>query len=113
MRDRRHIAVVREREESLGSLVGRAVDLAQRVAIDEFRLLRIESREELVSLARRAAGIAFGGVCFVLAWIALWSAVVVWLESSLSLTARLGVVGIAQAMLGAALVAWSLRGERP
>lgn len=106
------MALVEEREESLGRLVGRAADLARRVAIDEFRLLRIESREELLSLALRAAGVAFAGLCVALAWIALWSAVVVSLESAFSLATRLGLVGVAQAVLGAALVAWSLRDSR-
>lgn len=112
MRDRGHVAVVREQEQSLGRLVGRAVDLAQRVAIDEVRLLKIESRDELLSLGLRAAGMTIGAFCFALAWLALWSAVVVWLETSLSLTARLGVVGAAHVVLGGVLLAWSLRGAR-
>ena len=110
MRDRSHIAVVRE--ESLGRLVARAADLAQRVAMDEFRLLRIESREELASLGMRAAGLAFGSLCGALAWIALSVAVVASLENVLPFATRLGLVGVAQAALGAALVAWTFRDPR-
>jgi hypothetical protein len=99
MRDRGHVAVVREQEQSLGRLVGRAVDLAQRVAIDEVRLLKIESRDELLAgtarggdddrrVASRSRGSRSGRP-----W---WSG-----SRALSLAARLGVVGAAHVVLGA------------
>lgn len=96
-------------QPGLGETLGRALDLAQRVAVDQVRLFQVESREHLQTGARRAAWIGAGLLCLVLAWIGALAAVVVALEGRFSLEARLALVAGSQAFLGLALVAWGLR----
>jgi len=96
---------------SLGDSFGRALDLAQRVAVDEVRLLQIESHERLSAVMRRAAWIGFGAFCLAVAWIGAWAAAFVALEDRFSLEARLALLAISQCVLGASLLAHALRGR--
>ena len=94
------------------SSLGRALDLAERVAADELRLLQLESREQVEHALRRAGWIAAGVFCLCAAWIGLLAAAVVALDGSLSLEARLGVLAASQGVLGAALLVWARRRRR-
>jgi len=92
--------------------LGRALDLAERVAADELRLLQLESREHVEQALRRAGWIAAGVFCLCVAWLGLLAAAVVALEGRLSLEARLGALAASQAVLGAALLALCARRGR-
>lgn len=102
-------AVSKAREPSLGGLLGRSVDLAQKVAVDEFRLLRIESRENTKSFLLRGAIAFVAGLCFLLAWVALCATVVVLLEPQITLAGRLGLIAGAHLVIGVALIVWARR----
>ncbi len=96
---------------SLGSALGRAIDLAQQVATDEVRLLQIESQERVSGALRRGAWVGFGALCLAVAWIGAWAAAVVALEDQYSLQVRLALLAIVQCALGALLLARGLRRE--
>lgn len=106
--------VTSRRSPSLGDMVGRALDLAQRVATDEVRLLQLESHERVAEMARRAVWLGCGAACLAIAWTAASIAAVVALEDLFPLEIRLLVVGAFQALLGAGFVTAALRrrGER-
>ncbi len=97
---------------TLGATLARAIDLAQRVAADEVRLLKVESEERLGAAARRGVWIGSGAVCLTVAWLGGWAALLVALEGRLSLESRLALLALAQGVLGTALLARGLR-DRP
>lgn len=89
--------------------LGRTLDLAQRVATDELRLLQLESQDRVSDAMRRGIWIGFGALCLAVAWVVAWIAVVVALEERFPLEQRLTMLVISQAALGAALVGFGLR----
>ena len=91
--------------------LGRALDLAQRVAVDELRLLQLETREQVERSLWRALRVAAGVFSLALAWLALVAAAVVALKGRMPLEARLGLVAGCQAVLGAMLVGLGTRGS--
>lgn len=97
------------REASLGDTLGRALDLAQRVATDEVRLLQLESHERAAEMARRAAWLGSGAACLAIAWTAASIAAVVALGDRFPLEIRLLLVAAFQALLGAGFVMAALR----
>jgi Putative Actinobacterial Holin-X, holin superfamily III len=97
-------------EPSLGTSLGRALELAQRVAGDELRLLQLESQEFVRGTLLRSVWIGVGLFCLMIAWLALLAAAVVALEPRLSLEARLALLALFQGAAGGALVAWGARG---
>ena len=101
--------VIPRRTSSLGDVVGRALDLAQRVAVDEVRLLQLESHERAAEMARRAAWLTCGAACLAIAWTAASVAAVVGLGDRFPLEIRLLIVAGFQALLGAGFVAAALR----
>jgi hypothetical protein len=103
------IMPISQRASSFGASVGQTIDLAQRVAADELRLLQMESQERIESLARRGAWIAFGALCLLIAWVGLLAAAVVALEGRFPLELRLLGMALSQLLLGAALVAYGVR----
>jgi hypothetical protein len=96
-------------EPTVGATVARTLDLAQRVAAGELRLLQLESERRVEALARRGAWVGFGALCLLLAWLALAAAAVVALEPYLPLAARLGLLAASQALLGVAFFWIGLR----
>jgi hypothetical protein len=94
---------------SFSATLGRTLELAQRIAADEIRLLQLDSQERLLDALRRSAWIGFGALCLGVAWVAIWAAALVALEAQFSLEARLAMLAISQLLLGAALVAQGLR----
>jgi len=96
-------------EATLGATLARTLDLAQRVATDELRLLQVESERRVEAIARRGAWFGFGALCLLLAWLALAAAAVVALEPVLPLAARLGLLAASQAALGVTFVWIGLR----
>lgn len=96
-------------EPSLGETLGRAIGLAQRVAVDELRLLQLETQERIQTGARRGAWIALGATCLALAWIAGWAAAVAALAASFPLEIRLAMVAGAHLLIGAILLTAGLR----
>jgi hypothetical protein len=100
-------------EPSVGSSLGRAFDAAQKLVVDELRLLQLESRETLQGVARRGTWLALGTFCLALAWLLLLAAAVVALEGRFPLETRLALVAGTQLVLGIALVGWGARrGDR-
>jgi len=95
---------------SLGTSLGRAFELAQRVAGDEVRLLQLESHDFLRGTLRRSIWIGVGLFCLMVAWLGLLAAAVIALEPRFSLEVRLALLALLQAAAGAALVAWGARG---
>ena len=95
--------------DSLGATLGSAANLAQQLAADEVRLLRMESEEHLNAALRRGAWIGSGALCLAVAWIGAWAAAFVALEGRFSLDARLAMLAVAQCVLGAVLLARGLR----
>lgn len=96
-------------EPSLGATLGRTLDLAQRVATDELRLLQLESKELVSDALRGGVWIMGGAFCLAVAWVVGSAAAVVALEDRLPLEARLALLAIAQLALGASLVGFGLR----
>lgn len=101
--------VTSRRSPSLGDMVSRALDLAQRVATDEVRLLQLESHERAAEMARRAVWLGCGAACLAFAWTAASIAAVVALGDRFPLEIRLLLVGAFQALLGAGCVMAALR----
>jgi hypothetical protein len=98
-------------EPSVGRALGRAFEAAQQLVVDEVRLLQLESREAMQSIARRGVWLLAGTFCLAIAWLLLLAAAVVALEGRLPLEARLALVAGTQLALGIALVAWGARGR--
>jgi hypothetical protein len=94
---------------SLSATLGLAADLAQQVAADEVRLLKIESQEHLNAAIHRSAWLGSAALCLGVAWIGAWSAALVALEDHFSLEARLVMLAVAQCLFGAVLLARGLR----
>jgi uncharacterized membrane protein YqjE len=90
----------------------RTIDLAQQVAIDEFRLWQLELQERLSDALRRGLAVGLGALCLIVAWVVAWAAVVVALEPWFSLEARLLMLAISQLLLGAVAVWFGLRSRR-
>ena len=90
----------------------RTIDLAQQVAVDEFRLWKLELQERLGDAVRRGLSIGFGAICLMVAWVVAWAAAVVALEPWFSLEARLLMLAISQLLLGAGAVWFGLRNPR-
>ena len=105
-------AMIRQNEPSLVETAQHALDLARRVAVDELRLLQMESLERIESTARRSGWVLFGAVCLLIAWVALLATAVVMLEGRVSLELRLLGVAASQLVIGAGLLAYGLRGGR-
>jgi hypothetical protein len=93
----------------LGVTLGRTIDLVQRVATDELRLLQLDSQDRVSDSIRGGVWIGFGVLCLVVAWIVAWAAGVVALEDRFSLEARLAITAVSQLAFGAALVRFGLR----
>ena len=96
----------------LSITLGRTIDLAQQVVIDEFRLWQLELQDRLSDAMRRSVWIGFGALCLAVAWVAAWAVAVVALEGRFSLEARLAMLAISQLGLGALLIWFGLR-SRP
>ena len=97
---------------SLGDALGHTIDLAQRVATDELRLLQLESQERVSDAMHRGMWIGFGALCLAIAWVAAWAAAVVALEDWFSLEARLAMLAITQFAVGTTLVGFARRRRR-
>lgn len=97
---------------SLSATLGHTIDLAQRVATDELRLLQLESEDRLGDAMRRGIWIGLGALCLAVAWVVAWIAVVVALEARFPLELRLTLLALSQAALGTALVGFGLRSRR-
>jgi hypothetical protein len=101
-------------EPSLRESLGRTIDLAQRIAKDELRLLQLESQERVQGAATRAVLLAVGALCLVSAWVGASGAAVVALADFFPLEIRLALLASVQLALGAVLL-WSglrRRGDR-
>jgi hypothetical protein len=96
-------------EPSLSATFGRTLDLAQRVATDELRLVQLELKDLVSGALRGGVWLAGGAFCLAIAWIVVSAAAVVALEGRLPLEARLVLLAIAQLALGASLVGFGLR----
>jgi hypothetical protein len=96
-------------DPSLGATLEHTLDLAQRVATDELRLLQLDSQDRVSDAMRGGVWIGFGALCLAVAWFIAWAAAVVALADRFSLEARLAMLAITQFALGAALVRFGLR----
>jgi len=86
------------------------LELAQRVARDRLRLLKLDLEERASSVVRRSTLISVGALCLLLAWIGLLGAAVLGLAQQIALPLSLLVVALSQLVLGAALILWARRG---
>jgi hypothetical protein len=96
---------------SLGTSLERTLDLAQRVATDELRLLQLDSQDRVSDAMRGGVWIGFGAFCLAIAWLVACAAAVVALGDRFSLESRLALLAITQFALGTALVWFGLRGR--
>ncbi len=98
-------------EPSLGASLEHTLDLAQRVATDELRLLQLDSQDRVSDAMRGGVWIGFGAFCLAVAWLVACAAAVVALEDRFSLETRLALLALTQLALGTALVWFGLRGR--
>ena len=93
--------------------VRRTLELAQRVAKDRLRLLKLELEERASSVVRRSTLISVGALCLLLAWIGLLGAAVLGLAQRIPLPLSLLAVALSQLVLGLGLILLARRqGER-
>lgn len=91
-------------EPSALSAAERAVEAAQRIAIERVELLRLEAEEALGRLAMRAGLILAAGFIAILGWCGLAVALVVVLAERMPLAASIAMVGGAHVLIGIGLV---------
>jgi len=91
--------------------VYRVFEAGERLLVDQAELVRLESREKLASFAARVGLIAGGLVFLFLAWVAGWVAAIVAFDA-IPVAARIGLAGLAQLVVGGALIAASRRAEK-
>jgi len=84
-------------------------ELAQRVANDRLRLLKLDLEERASSVVRRSTLISVGAVCLLLAWIGLLGAAVLGLAQQIPLPLSLLAVAGSQLALGLCLILWARR----
>jgi putative superfamily III holin-X len=108
------VVMVKRDAPSLGTALGRAMELGQRLATDQVQLLRLEFQDLLQRAVRKTVWLSIGSQCLLAAWICLVAAAVVGLEGRLSLDARLALAATVQVVLGLGLIVWGTRarGER-
>ena len=87
-----------------------AFELAQRVARDRFRLLKLDLEERASSVVRRSTLISVGALCLLLAWIGLLGAAVLGLAQRIPLPLSVLAVALSQLALGVILMLVARRG---
>jgi len=100
MATERIVAPVRPDDVSLSH----TLELAQRVAKDRLRLLKLELEERAGAVVRRSTLISVGALCLLLAWIGLLGAAVLGLAARIPLPLSLLAVALSQLVLGVVLI---------
>lgn len=95
---------------SVVSSLVRVFTAGEKLLIEQAELIRLDSREKIASVATRIGLVAVGGVFLFTAWIGVLITFVVAVDS-LTLEARIGIVALAQFVIGAALVFAARRGK--
>ena len=106
MASERIVAPLRPGDASLSH----TFELAQRVARDRLRLLKLDLEERASSVVRRSTFISVGALCLLLAWIGLLGAAVFGLAERIPLPLSLLGVALSQLVLGVVLILWARRG---
>jgi hypothetical protein len=100
-------------EPPLGASLERAIELARRVAVDEFELIKIDASERLQRGLRRGLWLGVAALGLLVGWLAALASVVVALEPYLVLEARLALLAVSQLVLGGVALAIALRSREP
>lgn len=96
-------------EPPLGASLERAIELARRVAVDEFELIKIDANERLKRGLRRGLWLGVAALGLLVAWLAALASLVVALEPYLALEARLALLAASQLVLGGVALVFALR----
>lgn len=97
-------------EQSVAAAFGRIVEASEKVILDRVDLLRLEAETMLSNTVWSGVFGFLGAGLFLLSWLALMSAIVLWLNRTMSAAASVAIVGVGNALLGAAVM---LVGVRP
>ena len=90
-------------EPSAGSAVERAVEAAQRIAVERLELMKLEAEEGLGRLLRRAGLMLAAGLITIFGWTGLATALVVVLAERLPLATSLAIVAGSHVLVGIVL----------
>lgn len=91
-------------ERSVASALQRTYSAGQRLLLDRAELLVRDARQQFVVVARGVLLAGLGGAVALAGWIALMSATVLWLSTSLSVPESIAAVGGANLAIAAVLV---------
>jgi hypothetical protein len=90
-------------EPSAAAAVERAVDAAQRIAVERLELIRLELMEGLAGLMQRAGLMLAAGFVAILGWCGLAAALVIVLAERLPLSAAIALVAGIHVLVGIVL----------
>lgn len=102
-RDVRHTVETPPVEPSAVSAAERAVEAAQKIAVERLELIRLELMEGIAGLMQRAGLVLAAGLVVILGWCGLAVAVVVLLAERLPLATAIAVVAGGHVLLGVVL----------
>ena len=92
-------------EPSAASAVERAVDAAQRIAVERLELMRLEMQESLLRVAKGGGLLVAAGFVLVLGFTGLGAALVVVLAERMPLAASIALVAAGHVVVGIVLAA--------
>lgn len=99
-------------DESVATVVSRVAEAGQRYLNDRLDLAKLEAREALKDSASMAVLGGAGGLLLLGGWAGLMTALVLFLDEFLPLTAALAIVAGAHALVGGGLLLAALRKGR-
>jgi hypothetical protein len=99
-------------EPSAVSAAERAVEAAQRIAVERLELMRLEVMDALAAIGRRAGLLLGAGFIALLGWSGLAVALVLELADVLELSASIAIVAGAHVLVGIAIGLVAIAGGR-
>ena len=101
--DEHHVTDTTPAEPSAVSAAERAVEAAQRIAVERLELMRLEFLDGLAGVVQRAGLLLAAGLIAILGWCGLAAALVVILTERMPLAAALALVAGVHVVIGVGL----------